>query len=121
MKTLRELITATLRRARIVGSLEMVPAEDFELVASIYGTKLEEWRDRSLVYWENTGSDVAEIPPQVFDVLVDLMINQSESQFGKNTNLSVLDRATIEDQILRRLRRHTHMKSSGFPTQPEYF
>ena len=121
MKTRRDLVTAMLRRARIVGSSEPVPAEDFEIVASIYATKLEEWRDRDLVYWANTGNDVAEIPPIVFDTLVNLMINEGESQFGKNINMSVLDRSLIEDRLLKRLRRHTHMKSSGLPVQPDYF
>ena len=121
MKTKKELATTMLRRSRIVGTLVEPAAEDLQRVTDIYDSKLAEWRDRNLVYWDNTGLDSAEIPDACFDTLVDLMVNADESQFGKNVQLSTLDRRSIEDRLLRWLRRHTRTRSSGMPIQPEYF
>lgn len=120
LKTKRDLAIETLRRARLVGSLEVPPAEDLARVVTVYNTKLEEWRDRGLVYWPNTNDVTEEIPIAVFDILVDLLVNVIAPQFGQAT-LSVLDRNAVEDRLLGRLRRHTHMKSSRLPVQADYF
>lgn len=121
LKTKAELATEMLKRSRIVGVAEDVPSEDMQRVTSIYDSKLEEWRDRSLVYWENTGLHVAEIPASCFDNLVALLINAAESQFGLNSNISQLDRMAIEDRLLRALRRHTRVQSARLPLEQDYF
>ena len=120
--TKRELATEMLRRIRVVGLLEPAPAEVLTRVGAIYDSKLHEWRDRGLVYWENTdGFETAEIPGGVYETLVQLLINVGESQFGKNVQISQLDRNAIEDRLLRSLRRHTHMQSARLPAQVDYF
>ena len=77
----------------------------------------------TLVYWTNTAGDysTSEIPGAVFHNLVSLLINRVESQFGKNTQTSQLDRDAIEDRLLKSLRRHTHMQSARRPHVVEHF
>lgn len=120
LKTKRELCTQVLRRIGLADSVENPASEDIARIASIYDTKLEEWRDRDLVYWPNTSLEVQEIPVQAFDALVALMINESEGGFGRNPK-DVLTQQQIEERLLRRLRRHTQMKSGGAPVKATYF
>jgi hypothetical protein len=121
LKTKRQLGTEVLKRSRIVGAADTPSAVDLARVTDIYDTKLEEWRSRDLVYWTNTDLATEEIPIEVFDTLVALMINCSESQYGRNTQISQLDRMAIEDRLLRSLRRYVHMQSANLPTSQNYF
>lgn len=119
MRTKTELSTATLRKLRIVAADETPSAADAAFVENAYDDKLEEWRERDMAYWENTGRAVAEIPNVVFPTLVLLMANEVQTDFGQAQKLE--DQIAREDVILRRLRRHTAMASSGEPTEVEYF
>ena len=121
--TKRALVTEALRQMRVVGLNEDPPSEVMVRTGEIYDRKLEEWRDRDLVYWTNAAGayDTEEIPGPVFSNLVALLINRVEAQFGKNTNLTPLDRDNIEDRLLRSVRRHTHMQSARRPQHVDYF
>lgn len=118
--TKNQLCTEVLKRAQITGSADTPASEDLARVVAIYDTKLHEWMDRDLVYWTNTNGTTAEIPAPVFEPLVALLINAAERQFGKNAQISLLDRQAIEDMLLKRLRRHTRMQSANMPHYGEY-
>lgn len=119
MRTKTELSTAALRKLKAVAADETPSATDALFVENVYDDKLEEWRERDVAYWENTGRAVAEIPNIVFPTLVLLMANEVQGDFGQPQKME--DQVAREDVILRRLRRHTAMPSSGEPTDVEYF
>lgn len=120
LKTKRDLATRVLRKLRIASSVQAPAAEDVARVAGAYDTKLEEWRDRDLVYWTNTDLATAEIPIAAFDALVDLMINEVGGDYGRD-QLGPIERRQIEERLLQHLRRHTQTRSSGLPTHADYF
>lgn len=115
-----DLATRVLREMQRVPFGESPNAEDVAVIYEKYDTKLEEWRDRSVAYWENTGSTVSEIPTSVIEPLVALMVNATEHQFGRNPK-TVEQRQAIEERLLRWLRRHTTVKSKRKPVMVDYF
>lgn len=120
MKSKRELASEVLYRTGIFSRIQAPPSEDVARVATVYDTKLEEWRDRNLVYWPNTDLETAEIPLPAFDLLVNLMINEIEDSYGLNRK-PVIQKTQIEDALLMRLRRHTHKHSGVAPVQATYY
>ncbi len=110
----KALATRVLRKMAVVAADESPASTDSTYVMSIYDDKLEEWRDRKLIYWPNTGEDVAEIPSVVVPALVNLIINEVATTFGK---------APIGDEelLLKPLRRHVARAPTGLPLRVDYF
>jgi hypothetical protein len=99
----------------VYGPDETPSAEDASTVEAKYDSKLLEWRDEGLIYWDNgSNRNTEEIPDRVFSVLCDLMENEVRNQF-KSDNPPV-QRMAQEVALLRRLRRHLAKKPSGEST-----
>lgn len=120
LKTKLQLCNEVLWRSGLVSRLQNPPSEEVARVRSVYDTKLEEWRDRNLVYWTNTSLTTEEIPLAPFDTLVDLMINEVNAK-PVQTREDIITKRGVEEQLLRALRRHTHMQSGGHPVKASYF
>lgn len=122
MKTKTQLSTAVLRDLREVGDGEAPTAEAAKLVEDAYDAKHAEWRRRGLAWWDNTGKHVAEIPLEAFQVVVDLMANETSGSLGRpEAPKSAADKREIEKSLLRDLRAMLHKPSSGEQTLIDLF
>ena len=113
------LATAVLRKMGIVAAGNSPSPADSQFVKETYDQKLEEWRDRGLIYWSNTGDAVAEIPAPVFQPLVALIENCVWPAFGRRS--APEDQAAREELLLKALRRHVARPSTGLPLRVDYF
>lgn len=104
-KTKLQLCTATLRDMTRLGFVDDASQEDVNVICERYDTKLEEWRDRNIAYWDNTDLTTKEIPVEIFDQLVALMVNETEAMFGRRPK-SQADKRAAEEYLLRRVRFH---------------
>ena len=68
----------------------------------------------ALTYWKRD-----DIPPAVFLIMRDLVALEVRSAFGQPVNAS--GKEAEEMIILKRLRRHTSVKSSGLPVRAVYY
>lgn len=112
--TKRDLATRVLRRMAVVAADATPGTEDLTYVMETYDTKLEEWRDRKLVYWPNTSDTVEEIPPAIVTPLINLLINEVATSFG-------MQPLGDEEQLLKPLRRHVARPPTGLPLRVDYF
>lgn len=120
MRTKRDLITNVLRDLRVTGSLDQPAAEDYARVKEKYNSKLEEWRERDVVYWSNTlTSDTeAEIPDLVFETVTALVANEVAPRFGYA--MSPSEKRQNEEFLLKQLRRLTALKTANRPNRADY-
>lgn len=119
MRTKEQLVTATLRQMGLVPVGDSPAPENASFVKGVYDQKLEEWRDRNLVYWTNTGDAVAEIPDAVVQPLVMLLANWVGPSFGKAATLE--EQTAREEYLLKALRRHVARHPTGLPLRVDYF
>ncbi|MGI9521239.1 MAG: hypothetical protein ACR2PG_06270 [Hyphomicrobiaceae bacterium] len=115
-----QLAMAVLREMGLVANADEPAAEDLARIIAVYEQKLEEWRERRVVFWDNTEAATVDIPLVVFEPLVSLVVNAVEHEFGRNVR-STLERELDEVELLRDLRRHTAQRSAGRPIRVAYF
>lgn len=115
-KTVTQLATAVLRELGAVDAAETPDSEDITYVESVYRDKWEELsaHGTELTYWPYDT-----IPNPVFLVLRDLVMLEVMGAFG--TPLPPGEKEARETIILKKLRRHTSVQSSGRPTEADYF
>lgn len=116
MRTKRELSAAVLSGSlRIVSATETASADDTALVEAAYDAKLAEWRRRGVVWWTNTTALTAEIPDEVYSILIDLIENDVAASYGKGGTGA--EKRMAEAELLRDLRRLNAKPPSGEATQ----
>lgn len=115
-KTPTQLATAVLRELGAVDAAETPDTEDLTYVEGVYRDKWEELsaHGTELTYWAYDS-----IPNPVFLVLRDLVMLEVMGAFG--TPLPPGEKEGRETIILKKLRRHTSVQSSGRPTEADYF
>lgn len=117
--TTTDLALAVLRKLRVIDASET----ESDVEAAVLTQVTDAWRAK----WEQLSSHGVEltyfnydaIPNPVFLILVDLMANEMRPDFG--TDMSQTQKEQEELIILRRLRRHTMVQSTGKQTQTRYF
>lgn len=119
-----DLATDALRKLGVLAATETAPAEDSSLVEARYDDKLEELRDKGLVYWPNTSRTTAEIPSVVFGAMVNIMVEDVATYFGAKIPEITDDSGRVVScgtKGLRDLRRHMAKGPSGEPTEATYY
>jgi hypothetical protein len=117
--TRRQLCEDVLRRMVHIPPEQDVSSRDLAYMERVYGTKLEQWRDRGLVYWSNTSSTAEEIPAAVYPMLIALLENWVAPTYGEAT-VPTAEMVAREEVLLRDLRRHVARKPSGLPLSTDY-
>lgn len=120
LRTKQELATRVLRKMRIAGMVQAPSSEDVAHVSDAYDSKYSEWQVRKIAYWPNTSLSAEEIPEEVFNPLVDLLVNEVSGDYGKDS-MTPLERRMMEERLLQHVRRHTQTLSSELPTQTDYY
>ena len=115
-KTVTQLATAVLRELGVVDAAETPDSEDLTYVEGVYRDKWEELsaHGTELTYWPYDT-----IPNPVFLVLRDLVMLEVMGAYG--TPLPPGEKEAREVIILKKLRRHTSVQSSGRPAEADYF
>lgn len=115
-KTVTQLATAVLRELGVADAAETPDSEDLTYVEGVYRDKWEELsaHGTELTYWPYDT-----IPNPVFLVLRDLVMLEVMGAYG--TPLPPGEKDAREVIILKRLRRHTSVQSSGRPAEADYF
>ncbi len=119
-----DLSTDALRKLGVLDSLHSPSAEDAALVEARYDDKLEELRDKGLVYWPNTSRATDEIPNVVFGAMVNIMCEEVAPAFGSPVPTVTDDSGrpvSCGTKGMRDLRRHLAKGPSGEPTRAVYF
>lgn len=104
LRTKKHLSTAVLRKLGVIDPLANPSSKDAQIVWSAYDDKLKELTAKGLVFWTNTNESTAEIPKEVFVILVALIANDLATWFGQEQ--SDADRVALEAQLLSELRQH---------------
>lgn len=117
--TKTDLAEHVLRKLRVIDAGEAqadISAELLSIVTDAYDAKWEEMsaHGNELTYWPRDT-----IPNPVLLILRDLIALEVMDHFGQP--ISAANRESEEAVILRRLRRHTQIKSSGNPAQAMYY
>lgn len=123
-RTRQDLSTDVLRKLGILSALETASAEDSSLVEARYTDKIEELRDKGIVYWPNTTRTTEEIPSAVFGALVNLMCEDVASHFGAQIPTLTDDngqQVSCGTKGMRDLRRHMAKGPSGEPTEATFY
>lgn len=123
-RTKSELSTAVLRELGVVDALHSPAAVDAAFVEERYDDRLEEMKDKGLVYWPNTGRATEEIPNVVFRSMVLIMVAEVAPSYGYPIPTSVDDRGRpipCGTKGLMDLRRHLAKGPSGAPTRATYY
>lgn len=117
--TVNDLVVHVLRALRVIDPTEVigdVEAGHVTHVTAIYNAKWEEMSShgRDETYWPRDS-----IPNPVFLIVRDLVALECQAEFGMPIPIETKD--ARENLILKRLRTHTQIQSSGRPTEAEYF
>lgn len=119
MYTKEDLAERVLRKLRVIDASEAqadIDSDILSIVTTAYGDKWEEWsaHGKELTYWA-----MNEIPRPVMSVLTDLIALEVQDYFGQP--MSPDDKEAREQVLLRRLRTHVQIGSSGRPVVGKYF
>jgi len=117
--TTTQLAVAVLRKLRVIDATETSSDIDSAILTQITDTYRAKWEEisahgKELTYWAYD-----DIPNPVFLTLVDLIANEVRSEFGQP--MSAEAKETEENAILRRLRKHVQVQTSGKPVAAIYF
>lgn len=115
-KTTAELAEAVLRELGVIDAGEDPDTDDATYVTDTYRSKWEELSSHGneLTYWSYDA-----IPEPVFLIMRDLVMLEVMGAFGQP--MPPADKDAREQVILRRLRRHTTVQSSGRSTAVDFF
>lgn len=116
-RTTTELAIAVLRHLSVIDASQDetdADAEDIAHVKALYADKFEELNDMELTYWAPD-----EVPRPIFLAVRDLIANEARGTYGEPMGVDAKEAAEII--ILKRIRRHVHLRSSGLPTRAQYF
>ena len=115
-RTKAELATHVIRYLTIIDATESADTDDSNFIIEAYENKWAEIRAHGpeLTYWKRD-----DIPPAVFLIMRDLVALEVRSAFDQPINAS--EKEAEEMIILKRLRRHTSVKSSGLPVRAVYY
>lgn len=114
-RTQSDLADAVMRDLGLLDAHETASAEDRAFIVGRYQNILEEIRDDELVTW-----DADAIPYDVFEGMVGLMRIIVGPGYGI-PGLVGEDLNQLLDGAKRRLRKRSMKRSSGQPTEVEYF
>lgn len=114
-RTKAELVTRVMRKGGWLDALNTPPSEDKSYIGDIYTDKLAEWDDLELVYWTADA-----IPSVIFEIIVDLVLNQVRDTYTRTGRTPALIHAE-EEELLKRLRRHAQVQASGVTVPVDYF
>ena len=118
------LATDVLRKLGYVAAVDTPSAEDSSLVEARYDDKLDELRDKGLVYWSHTNRTSEDIPSAVFGALVNIMAEEVAAHFGAQVPTVTDDNGqpvACGTKGLRDLRRHMAKGPSGNVTRATYY
>lgn len=110
-----DLVEAVLRHIAVLDATETPDADDATLVTRAYTAK---WHELTAHGMEVTYWKLDEIPEAVFLVLRDLIALEVRGAFGMP--LPAQQKEDEETLILRRLRRHVAVQSSGRATKASF-
>lgn len=116
-KTTTELAIAVLRHLSVIDASQDendADAEDIAFVQGLYADKFEELNDMELTYWSPD-----EVPAPIFLAIRDIVANEARGNYGEP--MSVDQKEAAEIILLKKVRRHMHLRSSGLPTKAQYF
>lgn len=117
-KTTTNLADAVLRELGVVDAEETPDSVDRTYVTDRYSEKYAYLAGpgMELAYWSESS-----IPDEIFLTLRDLMVNEVRGAFGDPVDPN--EKEAREAALLRPLRRHTMVESSGIPAQAssDYF
>lgn len=115
-RTKAELAEAVLRHLTIIDATEDPDSDDEALVIAAYEDKFAEIRAHgvNLTYWKRDS-----IPSEVFLILRDLIALEVMPAFGQQ--MGAADKEAAEQIVLKRLRRHVSVQSSGRQTEADYY
>ncbi len=115
-KTKAELAEAVLRHLTVIDATENPDSDDEAHVIAAYENKFAEIRSHGfdLTYWKRDS-----IPSEVFLIMRDLIALEVMPAFGQP--IAAAEKEGQELVILKRLRRHTSVQSSGKQTMADYF
>lgn len=114
----------TLRKLGVLDILDDPAAEQAALVEARYDDKLEELRDRGLVYWSHDTRTSEDIPNVVFGAIVNIMCEEMAAAFGVQIPTVMDERGqpvSCGTKGMRDLRRHMAKGPSGNATRADYF
>lgn len=123
-RTKAALSKDVLRKLGILSGYEDASAEDAALVEARYDDKLEELRDKGLVYWSHTSRTSEDIPNVIYDAIVNVMCEAVAPYYGVTVPALTDDQGrpvSIGTKGLRDLRAHIAKQASGEPTRAVYF
>jgi hypothetical protein len=119
-----EVATDTLRKLGILSAVDTPSAEDSSFVEARYDDKLDELRDKGLVYWTHTSRTSADIPNSVFAAIVNIMVEELATHYRAAIPTVTDDHGrpvSIGTKGMRDLRRHMAKGPSGEPTRALYY
>ena len=117
--TTTQLGVAVLRKLRVIDATETSSDVEAEVLAQVTDTYRAKWEELSAHGQELTYWAYDTIPNPVFLTLVDLIANECAPSFGQP--MSAANKEAEEMVILRRLRRHVQVKSSGKPAEALFY
>lgn len=113
-KSESQLAKSVLLKFGKIAAEESPSPEDQTYIIDEYRSKLADWSDDEMVYWDRN-----EIPDAVYATIVKLMVNEVQNAFGGAASLE--DMAQREILLLKRLRRHKARGRSGLSTRAQYY
>jgi hypothetical protein len=119
-----DLSSAVLVELGVLDALHSASAEDAALVEARYDDKLEELRDKGLVYWTHTSRTSEDIPSAVFRAITLIMAAEVAASFGQPQPTVVDDNnqpVSAAVKGIRELRRHMAKGPSGEPTRAVFY
>lgn len=116
-RTTTELAVAVLRHLSVLDASQDdsdADADDLAHIQALYADKFEELNDMELTYWAPD-----EVPRPIFLAVRDLIANEARGTYGEPMSPTAKEQEEIV--ILRRIRRHMHLRSSNLPTRAKYY
>lgn len=111
-----DLVSAVLRHLRVADAVDAADSADVALVQQNYEALWEEISSHGneWTYW-----NMSTIPRPVFLILRDLVALESQNAFG--LLISPADKEQNKELLMRRLRRHLAIQSTGLQTKVDYY
>lgn len=116
-KTTTELAVAVLRYLSVLDATQDendADADDITHVQDVYADKFAELSDMELTYWA-----ADEVPSAIFLAVRDLVANELRGTYGEVWPIQ--QKEADEIVILKRIRRHVHMRSSNLPVRAKFY
>ena len=116
-KTTTELAVAVLRHLSVLDATQDendADADDITHIEDLYNDKFQELADMELTYWAPD-----EVPSAIFLAVRDLVANEARGTYGEPVPASIREQEEII--ILKRIRRHVHLRSSRLPVRAKFY